>query len=66
MGYVHINLACAKGTVTKGSFFYVGGTKKLINGINSTSIAAATWIKAFNYGGTGEAFGAGTTNLLGQ
>jgi hypothetical protein len=52
------------GTAAKGTFFYVGGTKKLINGISSTDIKAANWIKAYAYGGTGEGFGTGTTNLL--
>lgn len=53
------------GTVTKGSYFYVGGTAKVINGISSTSIAASNWIKAYNYSTTdGEGFGTKTTNLL--
>lgn len=53
------------GTVTKGNFCYVGGTAKLINGIASTNISAANWVKAFNYSTTaGEGFGTATTNLL--
>ncbi|MEO7531308.1 MAG: DUF5689 domain-containing protein [Sediminibacterium sp.] len=53
------------GTVTKGSFFYVGGTSKLINGASSTNIAAANWIKAFNYTTTdGDGFGLKTSGLL--
>ena len=53
------------GTVTKGSFFYVGGSAKLINGVSSTSIASANWIRAFNYSTTdGDGFGTKTTNLL--
>ncbi|THU38389.1 hypothetical protein FAM09_17095 [Niastella caeni] len=52
------------GKATKGSFFYVGGTKKLINGASSTNISSSNWIRAYAYGGTGEGFGTGTTNLL--
>ena len=53
------------GTVAKGSFFYVGGTNKLINSTGSTSISSANWVKSRNYGTTaGEGFGDVTTNLL--
>jgi hypothetical protein len=52
------------GKATKGTFFYVGGTKKLINGPSSTDIKTSNWIRAFAYSGTGEGFGTGTTNLL--
>ncbi|MES2374627.1 MAG: DUF5689 domain-containing protein [Bacteroidota bacterium] len=53
------------GTVTKGSYFYVGGTTKLINGASSTSIASSNWIKAFNYTTTdGDGFGLKTSGLL--
>lgn len=53
------------GTVTKGSFFYVGGTGKTINGSGSTSMASSKWIRAFNYSTTnGDDFGTKTTNLL--
>lgn len=61
------------GTVAKGEFFYVGGSSKLINGVGSTSIAQAKWIKAKNYStstpasapaGNGDGFGNYTTNLL--
>ncbi|PST81596.1 hypothetical protein C7T94_19125 [Pedobacter yulinensis] len=61
------------GTVKKGEFFYVGGSARLINGANSTSISALKWIKAKNYttstpaanpAGNGEGFGLYTTNLL--
>ncbi len=37
------------GSVTKGSFFYVGGDGKKINGSNSTDISSANWIVARNY-----------------
>jgi hypothetical protein len=40
------------GTATKGSFFYVGGSTKLINGPGSTNIAGANWVRAFNYSTT--------------
>ncbi|MDB5209245.1 MAG: hypothetical protein JWQ30_72 [Sediminibacterium sp.] len=58
-------LNLTSGTVTKGSYFYVGGTSKLINGTGSTSIAGSNWIKAFNYTTTdGDGFGLKTSGLL--
>nr|WP_052176773.1 DUF5689 domain-containing protein [Pedobacter glucosidilyticus] len=53
------------GTATKGTFFYVGGSTRLINGANSTSISNANWIRSFNYTTTnGDGFGTRNTNLL--
>jgi hypothetical protein len=53
------------GTAAKGSFFYVGGSGKLINGTSSTNIANANWIRAFNYTTTdGDGFGTKTTGLF--
>lgn len=53
------------GTVRKGEFFYVGGTNKLINGPNSTSIADANWIASHPYNTQpGFGFGRATANLL--
>jgi len=53
------------GTVTKGSFFYVGGTAQMINGVTSTSMGSSTWIGSFDYSITdGKGFGSKTTNLL--
>lgn len=52
------------GKAKKGTFFYVGGSKKLINGINSTDIGSANWVKAYSYSSAGEGFGSGTSNLL--
>ncbi|MBE7169155.1 MAG: hypothetical protein INR73_01100 [Williamsia sp.] len=53
------------GTAAKGSFFYVGGSGKLINGANSTSMAGSNWIRAFNYTTTdGDGFGTKTGGLL--
>lgn len=47
------------GTAKKGTYFYVGGSTKTINGLGSTSIAAANWIRSFNYTTTdGDGFGA--------
>jgi hypothetical protein len=37
------------GTAKKGTFFYVGGSSKVINGSGSTSMASSNWIRAFNY-----------------
>lgn len=41
-----------EGTVSKGEFFYVGGTSKVINGPNSTPIGddVVNWIRTKNYG----------------
>lgn len=53
------------GTVSKGEYFYVGGSEKVINGPNSTSIASAKWIRAFNYSTTdGDGFGLKTSGLF--
>jgi len=58
-----INLT--SGTVSKGEFFYVGGSAKMINGPSSTSIAGAKWIRAFNYTTTnGDGFGIKTGGLF--
>jgi hypothetical protein len=58
-------LNLTSGTAAKGTFFYVGGTNKMINGAASTSIAGVNWIKAFNYTTTdGDGFGTKTTGLL--
>ncbi|RYY24623.1 MAG: hypothetical protein EOP41_05745 [Sphingobacteriaceae bacterium] len=47
------------GTAKKGSYFYVGGSAKTINGSGSTSTANANWIRSFNYTTTdGDGFGA--------
>src|SRR6202012_3076720 len=46
------------GTAAKGTYFYVGGSAKTINGSGSTSIASSNWIRAFNYTTTdGDGFG---------
>jgi len=53
------------GKAPKGTFFYVGGSRKLINSTGSTSIAHANWITAYPYNTEpGVDFGAPTTNLL--
>jgi hypothetical protein len=53
------------GTATKGSYFYVGGTTKLIDGAGSTSMAGSNWVKAFNYTTIdGDGFGLKTGGLL--
>jgi len=58
-----INLT--SGTVSKGQFFYVGGTTKVIWGVNSTNIASAKWIGSVDYSTVaGADFGTATTNLL--
>jgi hypothetical protein len=53
------------GTTTRGTFFYVGGSAKLLNGPGnaanpgaSTNISSANWIRSFNYSTTaGDGFG---------
>jgi hypothetical protein len=61
------------GTAAKGTFFYVGGSAKLINGgaqtnpvaPASTDISSANWIRSFNYTTTdGDGFGNKTSGLL--
>lgn len=53
------------GTVTKGSFFYVGGTGRMINGSGSTAIPATKWIRGLNYTTTdGDGFGLKTGGLF--
>lgn len=53
------------GKAAKGTFFYVGGTAKLINGNGSTNISTSNWVKALNYATTdGADFGTKTGNLL--
>lgn len=53
------------GSVSKGGYFYVGGTTKLINGASSTNIASSNWVKAYNYTTLdGEGFGTKTGGLM--
>ena len=54
------------GTVAKGQYFYVGGnSNRLINGVGSTSIASAKWIKFKNTGGSaGDGLGDINADLL--
>lgn len=52
------------GSVKRGEYFYVGGAGKLINGVNSTSMANSKWIRAFDYTKTGgDGFGKATSGL---
>ncbi|WP_233165901.1 DUF5689 domain-containing protein [Pedobacter sp. ASV12] len=64
-------LELTAGTVSKGEFFYVGASNKLINGAGSTSIAASKWIRSAAYNTNSPFFnssnttrGSSTTNLL--
>lgn len=53
------------GSAAKGTFFYVGGTGKTINGSSSTSISSSNWIRSFNYTTTdGDGFGTKTGGLF--
>jgi hypothetical protein len=66
-------LELKSGTVTKGTYFYVGGTGQKIDGSASTSMSTSNWIGAFNYSTANSpnfnsdpssAFGTKTANLL--
>jgi hypothetical protein len=53
------------GKAAKGTFFYVGGIGKKINGSKSTDMSSSNWVRAFDYttiGGDG--FGTATTGLM--
>lgn len=53
------------GTVSKGEYFYVGNSVKLINGVGSTSIANAKWIVSRNTQTTpGDGLGDANADLL--
>jgi hypothetical protein len=53
------------GSAAKGTFFYVGGAGKMINGPSSTSISTSNWIRAFNYVNVdGDGFGTKTGGLF--
>ncbi|GAA3934701.1 DUF5689 domain-containing protein [Chitinophaga oryziterrae] len=53
------------GNAAKGTFFYVGGDGKMINGAASTSMNTSNWIRAFNYvTNDGDGFGTKTSGLL--
>lgn len=53
------------GTVSKGEFFYVGGSNKRINGPNSTNISSAKWLASINYViNAGDGFGSASSGLL--
>jgi len=53
------------GTAAKGTFFYVGGAGKMINGASSTSMYNSNWIKSYDYvNNNGEGFGNKTSGLL--
>ena len=66
-------LEITSGKVSKGTYFYVGGTGKKIAGSASTSISSSNWVKAFNYSTANSpnfstaipaTFGTKTSNLL--
>lgn len=54
----------ATGSVKKGTYFYVGGTNKNIDGAKSTSMESSIWY-GYQYNVlAGEGFGSATSNLL--
>ncbi|HEU4554990.1 MAG TPA: DUF5689 domain-containing protein [Chitinophaga sp.] len=53
------------GKAAKGTFFYVGGAGKMINGSGSTSMASSNWIRSFDYTkNNGDGFGNKTGGLF--
>ncbi|ATL49963.1 hypothetical protein COR50_19580 [Chitinophaga caeni] len=55
----------SSGFAAKGTFFYVGGTGKSINGSGSTSIASSNWIRSYDYvNNDGDDFGRKTGGLF--
>jgi hypothetical protein len=53
------------GKAAKGTFFYVGGTGKMINGSGSTDISSANWVRTLNYNtSNGDGFGTKNGGLL--
>jgi hypothetical protein len=55
----------SSGFAAKGTFFYVGGAGKMINGASSTNMSSSNWIRAFDYTlSDGDGFGTKTTGLL--
>ncbi len=55
----------SQGKAAKGTFFYVGGAGKMINGSGSTSMSASNWIRAFDYTtNNGDGFGLKTGGLF--
>lgn len=55
----------SQGKAAKGTFFYVGGAGKMINGSGSTSMSSSNWIRAFDYTkNDGDGFGLKTSGLL--
>lgn len=55
----------SQGKAAKGTFFYVGGSGKQINGSGSTSMSSSNWIRAFDYTkNNGDGFGTATGGLF--
>lgn len=55
----------SQGKAARGTFFYVGGSGKMINGSGSTSMSSSNWVRAFNYTTTdGDGFGLKTGGLF--
>ena len=55
----------SQGKAAKGTFFYVGGAGKMINGSGSTSMSTSNWIRAFDYTkNNGDGFGTATGGLF--
>jgi hypothetical protein len=53
------------GKAAKGTFFYVGGDTKMINGSLSTSMSSSNWIRTLNYvNNNGDGFGNKTSGLM--
>lgn len=65
-GYVTYKFNLTSGRAAKGTFFYVGGANKRLNGSKSTRIDDANWICSVDYGTQPGADGVGdkTTGFL--
>lgn len=65
----HLKFNLTQGTVAKGEFFYVGNIKKQINGtlngVASTDISSANWIRTINTGAANGDDNIGVANIVG-
>ncbi len=65
----HLKFNLTSGSVAKGEFFYVGNTKKQINGtlngVPSTDISSANWIRTINTGAENGDDNIGKANTVG-
>ena len=67
-GNITYGFNLTSGIVAAGDIFYVGGSGRLINGLGSTDISTALWIRWINTGNTaGDGFGnASSSGIMGN